>query len=158
MNGRVNKVLIVCATLMVGGMLVGLDAGTGKAEQTQSGPVEREASFCADPNLGNNPTLDLASEGLFFKMMLSVGLVIVLGAATWYLSRKLLPRVAWAPGREIRVVDTSYLGPRKALHLVEVGGHKLLIGSTSESITPLAHVGEAWIEMSRPQMDDTVNI
>ena len=58
---------------------------------------------------------------LFFKMMLSVLLVIVLGVAAIYASRKLLPRITNLPGKQIRILETAHLGPRKAVHLIEIG-------------------------------------
>jgi flagellar biosynthetic protein FliO len=76
-------------------------------------------------------------------MMLSVGLVIGLGAVAFYLSKRALPRVVKAGGKEIHVLETTYLGPRKALHLVEVGRQRLLLASTSESVTMLARVPHA---------------
>ena len=53
-------------------------------------------------------------------------------------------------------METSYPGPRKALHLVEIGNQKLLIGSTNESITTLAHIGDTWLDLSKEETDKTV--
>ena len=86
--------------------------------------------------------------------MLSVLLVAVLGAAAIYASRKLLPRITNLPGKKIRIVETVHLGPRKALHLVEIGDQRLLIGSTNESITKLADVTAAFAELSAKDADD----
>jgi flagellar biosynthetic protein FliO len=94
---------------------------------------------------------------LFLRMMISILLVVGLAAGALYLSKKVLPRVARMSAKEIRIVETVYLGPRKALHLVEVGHHKLLIGSTPENITPLATVSDAWLDLSKPLADDMVN-
>lgn len=87
------------------------------------------------------PSADFANGGeLFIKMMLSVLLVIGLGAAAIYVSKKLLPKITNLPGKEIRILETAYLGPRKAVHLVKIGNQRLLIGSTNESISMLADV------------------
>jgi flagellar biosynthetic protein FliO len=75
-------------------------------------------------------------------MMFSVVLVVVLGAAALYMSKKVLPRITNLPGREIRILETAHLGPRKAVHLVKIGNQRLLIGSTYESISMLADVTE----------------
>ena len=40
---------------------------------------------------------------------------------------------------------------------MEVGNQKLLIGSTNESIATLAHVGEAWLDLSKQEMDQAVS-
>ncbi len=75
---------------------------------------------------------------LFFKMILSVLFLVVLGVAAIYVSKKFLPKITKLPGKEIRIAETVHLGPRKAVHLLEVGERRFLIGSTNESITRLA--------------------
>jgi len=57
-------------------------------------------------------------------------------------------------GREVRVIETTCLGPRKALHLVEVGSQRLLIASTNDSVTMLTHVGDTWLELSKQEMEE----
>ena len=91
-------------------------------------------------------------------MMFSVAIVAVLAVAAFYLSRKVLPKVTNAPDKEIRVVETTYLGPRKTLHLVQVGNQKLLIGSTNDTITTLARLGDAWLDRSQQELDSAVNL
>ena len=95
---------------------------------------------------------------LFFKMMLSVLLVAALGAAAIYVSRKLLPRLTNLPGKQIHILETAHLGPRKAVHLIKIGEQQLLIGSTNERITTLAHVADALTELSTQEIDDNVGI
>jgi len=73
-------------------------------------------------------------------MMLSVLLVVGLGAAAIYASRKLVGRITNPPGKRIKVVETAYLGPRKAVHLLRIGDRWILIGSTNENITKLAEL------------------
>jgi flagellar biogenesis protein FliO len=41
---------------------------------------------------------------------------------------------------------------------VEVGSHKLLIASTEQSITTLAHVTDEWLDLSRQEIDDSVKL
>ncbi len=71
-------------------------------------------------------------------MMFSVLLVVVLGAAAIYISKKYLPKITNLAGKDIRIVETIHLGPRKMLHVIKAGNRKLLIGSTNENITLLA--------------------
>ena len=80
---------------------------------------------------------------LFYKMLLSVVLVIALGSAVIYVSKKILPRFSNLPGKQIRVIETTHIAPRKGLHLVQVGVRRLLIASTNEQITMLADVTES---------------
>lgn len=111
-----------------------------------------------DANVVGPSGNSLSMQELFIRMMLSILLVLGLGAAAFVLSKKVLPKVARGSAKEIRVVETIYLGPRKALHLVEVGHHKLLIGSTNESITPLATIGDAWLDMPKSSADDMASL
>jgi flagellar biosynthetic protein FliO len=83
---------------------------------------------------------------MFFKMMVLVLLVFALGAAAIYVSKRFLPRIANLPGKRIRIIETAHLGHRRTVHLVEIGGRRLLIGSTNENITTLADVTDALCE------------
>lgn len=131
-----------------------LQPGVLNAKDRVGGPLPASSLVWSDPNLPSSPGLHLGNGELFLRMMLSVGLVIALGAAALYLSRKVLPRVAHASGKEIHVLETAYLGPRKALHLVEVGNQRLLIASTSDSVTMLAPMNEAWLEEAKPELGE----
>jgi flagellar biosynthetic protein FliO len=75
---------------------------------------------------------------LFFNLMLSVLFLVVLGVAAIYVSKRFLPKITKLSGKEIRIAETVHLGPRKAVHLLEVGERRFLIGITNESITRLA--------------------
>ena len=83
---------------------------------------------------------DLGPGKDYFKMMLTVFIVIVLGIGAIYLSKKLLPGLTNLSGKQIRIIETVHLGPRKAVHLLKIGGKQILIGSTNENITRLADV------------------
>jgi flagellar biosynthetic protein FliO len=68
-----------------------------------------------------------------------------------YTSKKFRPRITNLPGKKIRVLETTYLGPRKAVHLIQIGNQRLLIGSTNESITMLAHINESMNDILQQQ-------
>ncbi len=104
--------------------------------------------FTNDPNFSIAPANSFGTQELFFKMMLAILLVVVLGTAAVYVSKKLLPGITNLPGKKIRVVETVHLGPRKTVHLLKIGNQQLLIGSTTESITKLADVTDALPEMN----------
>ena len=157
MNSQKRKVAILFVALVVGGGLVGLAAHSGNPNTASATSSETSHSFLNDSDLNEAPGLGLDNGHLFLKMMGSVVLVIALGATALYLSKKVLPKVTNATGKEIRIMETAYLGPRKALHLVEIGNQKLLIGSTNESIATLAHVGDAWLDLSKQDFDQTVS-
>ncbi len=157
MNGNKKRVAALCLLLVVGGGWAGLASRyTGSAARAQAVPAI--GSVPADPNSTSPGSLSLDDNGLFLRMMLSVGIVIVLGAAALYLSKRVLPRIAHPAGREIRLLETTCLGPRKALHLVEVGGQRLLIGSSSDRITMLTSIGEAWLDAPKAQLDGAAEL
>ena len=43
-------------------------------------------------------------------------------------------------GKKIQIIETFHLGSRKTLHLLEVSGQQILIGSTPDGITKLADI------------------
>jgi flagellar biosynthetic protein FliO len=125
---------------------------TEVAEQVSSDSGQAGSPFLNDPNPdpATGTTDGTAGQELFLKMMLSVVLVVVLGVVAIYVSKKLLPRMTGASGKEIRVLETAYLGPRKAVHLVEIANRRLVIGSTNENITALADVtGQTKIKIQK---------
>ncbi len=110
--------------------------------------------FANDPNFSEESGSSLGTRELFFKMMFSVLLVVALGVATIYVSKKFLPSITNAPGKVIRIIETVHLGPRKTVHLLKVDNRRLLIGSTGESITMLADVTNASADLSAQETDD----
>jgi flagellar biosynthetic protein FliO len=105
-----------------------------------------DSVFAKDANSSIMPTEESGTRELFYKMMFSVLLVVVLGAAAIYISKKYGARITKLPGKKIRIIETVHLGPRRAVHLLEAGNKQLLIGSTTESITRLADVTDALYE------------
>jgi flagellar biosynthetic protein FliO len=95
--------------------------------------------FANDPNFSMAANNNLGGSRIYFKMMLSILLIIALGIAAIYISKKLLPHTG-LQGKEMRIIETVHLGPRKTVHLLKIGNQHLLIGSTAENITKLADV------------------
>ena len=100
------------------------------------------------------PTNDNPSEppaGLVRQFVIASLIVVVMGGGVYYFSKKLVPKFATTRGKDISVIETIHIGPRKTLHLVDVGGNqKLLIGSTAESINILADVTPSLSELFNP--------
>jgi flagellar biogenesis protein FliO len=113
-----------------------VEAGAKQSEVTDSQPASTQEIRIPGQQAGP------AGSELLVKMTLSVLAVAVIGVAAIYVSKKLLPKIANLPGKEIRVIETAYLGARKQLHLVEVGGRRVLIAATGENITMLSDVTE----------------
>ena len=108
-----------------------------------------------EQSLGGLPNLTLPVESaagadtgeLFHKMMFSVLLVVVLGAGAIYISKKYLPKITNLAGKDVRIVETIHLGPRKMIHVIKAGNRKLLIGSTNENITMLADLTNELVDV-----------
>jgi flagellar biosynthetic protein FliO len=136
-------------------------SGDSQGRQGGDSKSESDSQFTDDPNFAadsnkSNFNLFGGNQELFFKMMLSVLLVIALGAAAIYVSRKVLPRITNLPGKKIHILETHYLGPKKAVHLVEIDNQRFLIGSTSENITFLAELACALTE--QPVQKDSCTV
>jgi flagellar biosynthetic protein FliO len=87
---------------------------------------------------------------LFYKMTFAVLLVIVLAIGAAYFSKKLLPKIARFPSKQIKIIETVSLGQHRNLYLVDVAGKKLLIGGTNESINRLADLSDPMADISEP--------
>ena len=77
---------------------------------------------------------------LLFRMMGGLLIVIALMMAVFYLSKRVLPKLNRNPGKEIQILETTMLGPRKYLHVIKVANQRLLLGSTNDRINMLAHL------------------
>ena len=85
--------------------------------------------------------------------MFAVLFIAVLGVTAIYISKKFLPRITNLPSKKIQIIETIHLGPRKAVHLLKIGNQQLLIGSTNESITKLAEIGDVPADLSPPETE-----
>jgi flagellar biosynthetic protein FliO len=79
---------------------------------------------------------------LFYKMVFAVLVVVALAIGVMYFLKRLLPKIAHLPAKQIRIVETVSLGQHRNIYLVEVSGRRLLIGGTNETITRLADLSE----------------
>lgn len=145
--------LLVTAVLVAGILVVCSARSATNQTQPEKSKLTAGSLFAGDPNFPKNIGGSSGNQELFFKMMLSVLLVIALGVVAIYISRKVLPRITNLPGREIHITETVHLGPRKAVHLLRIGSQWLLIGSTNENITKLADVTDAMADLSTQEMD-----
>jgi flagellar biosynthetic protein FliO len=151
-----KKTVLMFGTVIIAGGLIGFVARASDRDKVVIPSAQTQNTLFDNPGLAEMGNPGFGGKELFFKMMLSVLLVVGLAVGALYLSKKLLPNITKACGKEIRVVETTYLGPRKALHLVEIGNQRLLIGSTNESIATLAHLEDAWLDLSKQELDHSV--
>jgi flagellar biogenesis protein FliO len=148
------KLAAILAALMLAGVLL---PGAVRVATSSSPHQEGEYSALSTPEQVQHNGSESQSESeppgrqfgspsgreFFYKMLLSVSLVVVLGVSVVYLSKKLLPRFTNLPGKKIRVLETAYIAPRKGIHLIQAGTRRLLIASTNETITMLADVTDS---------------
>jgi len=93
------------------------------------------------------PTLASAADGSgqefnflasILQMVAALALVVGLILVTWHFSGKLMKRLPIGQqlvSKHIRLIETRYLGPKKSLLLVEVGGEYLLLSSSDNALT-----------------------
>jgi hypothetical protein len=95
-----------------------------------------------DPNsgLGSN-TFDTGDA--LKSLARAVLLIVIIGAAAIYVTKKVMPKVNAAMGKEMKVIESLTLGSRRQLYIVKVGTKKLLVGASADSIRFLADVSDA---------------
>ncbi|MCP4613797.1 MAG: FliO/MopB family protein [Planctomycetes bacterium] len=120
-------------------------------ENSQS---KSKSLFENDPDFLTNKNNGVGTRELFFKFMVSVLFLVALGAGGIYVSKRFLPKITSLSGKEIRIAETVHLGPRKAVHLLEIGERRFLIGSTNENITRLADLTSTLTELSVREIDN----
>lgn len=79
----------------------------------------------------------------FLQMIAALAIVIGLILVTWHFSGKLmrgLPGAQHLSSKHIRLVETRYLGPKRALLLVEVGGEYLLLSSSDNRLSLIKQI------------------
>jgi flagellar biosynthetic protein FliO len=144
-----KKIIVIFIVAALSGCMLAV-CRTQLAVAESAKPLSDNTSslFAKESNPSVRSVDKLSTKELFFKMMISVLLVVVLGVSAIYISKKFLPRITNLSGREIHIVETVHLGPRRAVHILKVGDKQLLIGSTNESITKLADVTDALVDLS----------
>ena len=111
-----------------------------KKTPTKNSPQTDGNKSDFDIDIGDDGDLGIREASI--KLTFAVLMVIVLGGAVIYLSKKILPKLSSMSGKTIQVVETVHLGPRKSVHLLKIGDKQILIGSTNENITKLADISE----------------
>ena len=122
-------------------VLVLTAVGVCRAAETTTRPTTRPTpvGFSATSNNGSG---DLT--GLMWQMLSAALVVLLVGALALFVVKKLLPRIRYASHKRISVLETAYLGSRKAVHLLQVGSVKLLVASSPEGVVRLDDVTRAF--------------
>lgn len=133
--------------LLLGLVLVFCLVGQWVLSASQS--VQATASQTPPPDwLEKGPShpsqnLDHLQQNLVRQLLVMILIVALFGGGLWWFVRKYSKGLLVGKGKSISVIETVPLGPRKMLHLLDVGSKRLLIASTSDSIRLLADLTES---------------
>lgn len=86
---------------------------------------------------------DHLSRQLWRQFFVLLVVVAAMGAAGWYLSRRLMASTTLSKSRCLRIIDTIRLSPRKSIHIVAVGKRAFLIGAGQDQIQLLADISDS---------------
>ena len=144
-----KKIVVFVITVVLGGgvLLVCSAQSATKGTELENSESKSNSLFGNDPNFVKKTNSGSGTRELFFRFMVSVLFLVALGAGGIYVSKRFLPKISNLSGKEIRIIETVHLGPRKAVHLIEIGERRFLIGSTNENITRLADLTSAFTEL-----------
>jgi flagellar protein FliO/FliZ len=105
---------------------------------TQTGGAESSAPGRADEHNGPEKPSVVAAIA---KMISALAVVIAVVYGALYLLRKLMGRrYGGANGGSLEVLQTTYVGPHKAISLVRVGRRSVLVGVTDNQISTLTEL------------------
>jgi flagellar biogenesis protein FliO len=123
---------------------------------SQSQPASAESEGSA----GESPALRLADDNRagaassekpaspVWQTLSSVLVVLALGILAMLALKRFGPRMglpaAGGKGKRVKMLETTYLGQRKAVHLVQVGSKKFLLAGSQSGLTLLAEVTDAF--------------
>ena len=99
--------------------------------------------------LANAPEDGVTYWGVASKLGLGLALVLLLAWGGVYLLRQSTVGQQFSGvGKTIRIAERTYLSPKKAIYLVEIGDRTLALGVTDEHITPLSEWQAGELELA----------
>ena len=136
-----KNVVISLAVLTL--LMVALAAPTDAAPNEPMRQVvqPKDSIFSREPNFTFGTDQQFDTGSIYWRMVLAILLVLALGVAAFYVSKRLGGKIVNIPNRQIKLVETLYLGSRKALHLIKVGDRSIIVGTTPTAITGIADLG-----------------
>ena len=93
------------------------------------------------------------TEGYLGKMIAYVVVILVLGVGAFLAAKRFLPRGRLPDEGKIRVVGSTYLGPRKQLHVLEVGSQRFLVASCRDSVSMISELRTSFSDVFETQKD-----
>ncbi len=128
---------------------------TTPAAQSQAAPIEgKQVPLLLEPEPKAQPLLfpsDSSSGSPLWRMLGSLAVVIVLIVAGWIVFRRHMGgRMGSPPRRQVTLLESTRVGPRQSMLLVQAGSRKYLLAATAERITLVADVTEACAKNDPP--------
>lgn len=94
----------------------------------------------SNSDTGSNSTQMVDSTAwmvsVFFKLLLVI--LLIIGVAV--VAKRYMTGRPMGKERQMQVVETLALNPKRALHIVKVGGQTLLIGATDQSVSLISEL------------------
>jgi len=140
-------VLIICSAQPAANGMESEESGLD-SNQSKATAKSEDSLFANDHDFFGKSEYNPVGGEFSVRAILAILFVLALFVVAIYVSKKLLPKIANLPGKEIRIIETVHLGPRKAVHLLEIENRRFLIGSTNESITKLADLSGNIMDLS----------
>ncbi len=105
-------------------------------------------STSADTGFGTTPDV----TGMVVRMVLSLGVVLLLIWGAVYLLQHLSGKGIKQKSANsfIRVLDRTYLSPKKAIYVIQIGSRSLAVGVTDHQMTPLIELSSEEILTAYP--------
>jgi len=139
-----KKILVMAGLLAItvaGQVMLGSGGDYAKALEE-----EKTADLLKTQDLSAGKPVDFKADNLQGKLFQQFGLMLLFvalfGVGAWFFAKKMSGRWGASRSRHINVAETVSLGPRKLLHIVQVGSRQFLIASTVENIRLLSDVTE----------------
>jgi flagellar protein FliO/FliZ len=111
-------------------------------------PVARDDGFVLMSETGADLGEEFSYLDLISRLGLGLFLVVLLAwVAAVLVRRSGLGQQMGASGGTVRIVDRTFLAPKKAIYLVEVGGRTLALGVTDTQISPLSEWQEGELKI-----------
>lgn len=121
---------VAAAVLVFGVALLATELGRSPAAVAPAPAVELGRSESAGLPVG-------------FDLVAKLLVVLALIYATATVARRYLLKVPSGPRGLLRVLDTSLIGPKKNVYVVEIGGRVLVIGATESAMSTLTQFDDA---------------
>jgi len=114
----------------------------GSAEQPA--PVEQPPLELSTPVVpAGSPDPCQLQTSLMQKLLWMLLLIALMAFAIWWACKKMSCKWTGSGGKLINRLETLSIGPRNALHLVQVGNKKFLISAGPDQVAMLADVSDA---------------